>query len=438
MKRVKYVIFGAGYRGKKIFEYLGAENIVAFIDSNNKKVGKTFCGKKIVSLKDYRREYEDCFIIISPFHCKMIINQLAEEEIFQFTPVVDMPSEFNTNSYYRFEECYKELKQPEKEYAIYGLNAFSLLLYEYLNVESNVCIVPANNDNKVASWLKSKYPDIVLKMPDMIGNMEELLVTTRQIGSKDIPFFANNVRRDMLEYSDNLSVYYHEELEKFRNMFGDRKRCFITATGPSMRVQDLEMLKENKEFCIGVNSLCMLESKWKPNVFVVTDGVFWENHREDILNYDSEFLFIPDTFKVMNDKRRKNIYCFHHAFRWLSEESDNPMFSEDICQKIYGGATVIYNCIQLAVYFGFKEIYLLGVDCNYVQGSRNNHFILDHKEDMVSYRYEENEVEIDMMTCYKIAKYYADSHGIKIFNATRGGMLEVFERVDFDAIFRKV
>ena len=33
---------------------------------------------------------------------------------------------------------------------------------------------------------------------------------------------------------------------------------------------------------------------------------------------------------------------------------------------------------------------------------------------------------------YKKAKEYADKHGIKIYNATRGGALEVFPRVNFD------
>lgn len=35
---------------------------------------------------------------------------------------------------------------------------------------------------------------------------------------------------------------------------------------------------------------------------------------------------------------------------------------------------------------------------------------------------------------FEAAKRYADSHGIKIYNATRGGNLEVFERVDFDSL----
>ncbi len=35
-------------------------------------------------------------------------------------------------------------------------------------------------------------------------------------------------------------------------------------------------------------------------------------------------------------------------------------------------------------------------------------------------------------------KKYADKNGVKIFNATRGGMLEVFERVDLDDMFANI
>ena len=42
-----------------------------------------------------------------------------------------------------------------------------------------------------------------------------------------------------------------------------------------------------------------------------------------------------------------------------------------------------------------------------------------------------------MRVGYKCAKDYADSHGIKIYNATRGGELETFERVDLDEILSK-
>ena len=36
---------------------------------------------------------------------------------------------------------------------------------------------------------------------------------------------------------------------------------------------------------------------------------------------------------------------------------------------------------------------------------------------------------------FEAALVYAKSRDIKIYNATRGGKLEVFERVDFDGLF---
>ena len=37
---------------------------------------------------------------------------------------------------------------------------------------------------------------------------------------------------------------------------------------------------------------------------------------------------------------------------------------------------------------------------------------------------------------YCLAKRFADEHGVKIYNATRGGKLETFERIDFDAVVK--
>ena len=41
-----------------------------------------------------------------------------------------------------------------------------------------------------------------------------------------------------------------------------------------------------------------------------------------------------------------------------------------------------------------------------------------------------------MIFAFKIAKKYADKNGIKIYNATRGGMLEVFDRVDLNVVVK--
>ena len=39
-----------------------------------------------------------------------------------------------------------------------------------------------------------------------------------------------------------------------------------------------------------------------------------------------------------------------------------------------------------------------------------------------------------MITAYKVAKKYTERTDVKIYNATRGGMLEVFERVNLDEV----
>ena len=92
--------------------------------------------------------------------------------------------------------------------------------------------------------------------------------------------------------------------------------------------------------------------------------------------------------------------------------------------------TVVYACLQWAVYLGFKEIYLLGCDFNF---SKNFDSPDDHFYQKVEQHYTFNYKIVEKS--YENAQTYAHTHGIMIYNATRGGKLEVFPRVDFDKLF---
>ena len=110
-------------------------------------------------------------------------------------------------------------------------------------------------------------------------------------------------------------------------------------------------------------------------------------------------------------------------------------FSPDISKCVYNGRTVTYVCLQLAMYLGFEEIYLLGVDFNYSSNlkGQENHF-KGYDKDGKNVRL--NPVRPEMsLAAYKKAKEYAESQNVRIYNATRGGKLEVFERVNFDDLF---
>ena len=81
---------------------------------------------------------------------------------------------------------------------------------------------------------------------------------------------------------------------------------------------------------------------------------------------------------------------------------------------------------------GFTEIYLLGVDCNY-KGTNDHAFDFKVSEETSLAQLNQGELmQLRMTTAYKAAKKYADAHGIKIFNATRGGKLEVFPRISLE------
>jgi hypothetical protein len=78
---------------------------------------------------------------------------------------------------------------------------------------------------------------------------------------------------------------------------------------------------------------------------------------------------------------------------------------------------------------GFKEIYLVGIDWSGINPEREmSHFDGEVWTDLPANQFRAG---------YVSAKKYADSHGIKIYNASRGGDLELYERVDLDVTLSK-
>lgn len=143
----------------------------------------------------------------------------------------------------------------------------------------------------------------------------------------------------------------------------------------------------------------------------------------------SSYAFLGDTSPVYwKEDHGINILKYHLCDEWTFGRY--PKFSEDFARKTYVGGTIVYTCIQLAVYMGFSNIILYGVDFTGAgeHGKRYPHF---YKEDtLTSVSYTDQ-----ILPAYEKARQYAEEHGIKIYNATRGGKLEVFERVDFDSLF---
>ena len=246
-----------------------------------------------------------------------------------------------------------------------------------------------------------------------------------------VAFWDNTITRtpckkmDLFYASSKNKCYYNQRILELKNRYVG-KRCFIVATGPSLKEKYLDVLNRNDEFTMSVNRIYEANMDWKPIFYVCTDSFLISRSKDKIIDYPADFKFIGDSYVNFWDNEQSNFYKLHVVNNDKFET--DTLFSEDVAQCAFGGFTVVYTCIQIAVYMGFKEIFLLGVDCDYK--GKLHFYNSDKLEKKMS-----NHNEDGMIKCYRSAKKYADEHGIKIFNATRGGALEVFPRVDFDSLF---
>lgn len=226
-----------------------------------------------------------------------------------------------------------------------------------------------------------------------------------------------------------------ERLKDYRNLYLG-KRCFIIATGPSLTLADLELL--NNEITFGMNSIVKIfgQTQWRPTYYGIQDRHVYEALESYILKEykGKKNVFIADQlmnfFQIPSDFLPFPYNGNYHIYSGKYEEY-SAKFSSNAYEIVYDGYSITYSLIQIAVYMGFKEIYLLGCDCNYPKGEKN-HFVDSGFKD-------KNAVSnpIRMRVGYKAAKEFAKSHYIKIINCTRGGMLEVFPRMELEEVLEK-
>lgn len=251
---------------------------------------------------------------------------------------------------------------------------------------------------------------------------------------------------------------YTKKIQKFKNKYLG-KRCFIIGNGPSLRMLDLEKLIN--EYTFACNSIYALyqNTYWRPTFYCADDSVFCKNmmsKKADIqmLTSACEAAFtsiMREGFQYRDSEDIKNL--FYVTTRYETDKKTGlPLFSNDCSKQVYASGTVSYLMLQLAIYMGFEKIYLLGMDMTFSVERRKDGCINFNKVDnhLEAIEKEEKQFEKDIMDRdsyaymadvdlqldgYKAAKNYAGLHERTIYNATRGGKLEVFERVDFDSLF---
>ncbi len=226
----------------------------------------------------------------------------------------------------------------------------------------------------------------------------------------------------------------YAHLKKYKNIHKG-ERCFIMCTGPSLNYHDIHLLEN--EYTFGMNSLCLgfREDTFRPTYFGIQDINVYNRVKEALCIEEDLTIFISSYLerKCKVNKKNWNVLPYngiYNSFEMKYFHKKKVRFGNDISCMVYDGYSITYTLMQVAAYMGFKEIYLIGADCNYTPG-KQNHFIEHGNSDPVDRMLLAKEL---MEYSYAYAKKILERKNIHIYNATRGGMLEIFPRVNLEDV----
>lgn len=210
-------------------------------------------------------------------------------------------------------------------------------------------------------------------------------------------------------------------------------------------MNDLSKINELGFVSIASNKIyyAFEETKWRPNYYTISDRLVW-NEIKNKIHKEIDTVHVPSFLDY------KDCNVIVKTWKNLSNRFsiENPRISNDLSKGASAGFTVTYENIQFAMHLGLNPIYLIGCD-HYYEGEKEvyksdelvkhkgykTHFISNYRNigDINGH------ANIAQMTkSYEVANRYSESEGVKVFNSTRGGYLEVFERLNLDRIFNKI
>lgn len=430
----KKILFGTGMIAEELSEYIGIDNIEYFADNNVSKVGTYFKTKRILSVKQLlkiKNEYE-------------IVAAVGEEYVYEVSEQLKKLNITHT--------CFKEFPSYYIDQKRTIVSPANIISNNHLLDKENVCI-----------WGRSLFAREIYEIL-LDNNIRTMFVDCEKVDCNEIPDLikqstsdahvlcidnddlhigrpkAEKIRRYILNFGKNRVVdcfdqdihesrFYNLEVRKYKDLY-KRQRCFIIGNGPSLQISDLECLHKNHEITFAANHIYKIFDKviWRPDYYCCVDDLLIKQYIDNIVAIRCKDKFLFDYFNYSYDlEKKKNIQYVH--IKATAYEVESPKFSSDISKEIYMGYTVTYAMLQIACYMGFKEIYLIGVD----HSNLDKHFIENYIDENIKfypYIYGDK-----ALLAYKSAREYCEERNIKVYNATRGGKLEVFDRIDFDKLF---
>lgn len=245
------------------------------------------------------------------------------------------------------------------------------------------------------------------------------------------------------------------------------QRCFIIGNGPSINNVDFSKLRDEVTFTVNQMSRREDFEELKTNYHMWADERFFdidESKPEDMelleamravkSGSNSPVVFYKIAAHDMIKKFKLDETLDIHYFSEIGFNNINRRYKVDFCKRTPSFSTVVHYLILLAIYMGFKEIYLLGCDCtgiiNTVQSRIKSKAQMEY-----AYNISENERKrmeksnsmfpiqdelrwyANIFDCYEQLNNYCNANNVKLYNATEGSLLESIEKVQLEDILNK-
>lgn len=222
--------------------------------------------------------------------------------------------------------------------------------------------------------------------------------------------------------------------------------CFVIGNGPSLKADDLQKLHELNIPCFATNRIYHMFEKtdWRPTYYASEDIIIIRDIQDKISEIPARKRFIPINLHWYENVNIDRADWFYMEY---ADKEFHGQTSSNVPHAVQCKGTVTITCIQLAVYMGFSDIYLIGVDHNYAKITTSDGRLIEDRtvKDYFSAEYDKgikNDLvhNVDQMTkAYCDVEQWSRENGhFKVYNATRGGKLEVFDRADLDDVLAKI
>lgn len=230
------------------------------------------------------------------------------------------------------------------------------------------------------------------------------------------------------------------------------ERVFVVGNGPSLAKMNLDLM--TNEYSIAMNRIANIYpfTEWRPSHFVCTtsniENSDWEADIKKSIELGMPSLIWDKIYPRVSDYPNTfSVPCFNGDE--ICNDPPIDWWSDDLNKGFCKFGTSMLVALQWAVSLGFKEIYIIGADLGfksnliqkacYVLGFQKLGHLFDKNHFFSSYGTPGASPKIlnnNMLAAHKLAKKACLAKDVKIYNASLGGNLEIYERVDFLELFK--